>query len=352
VLDLLSRPPLNACVEIAALRTRRARAPRRLRQAAALIRGAASGLPAKTLFDAAPGRVARLARLVAAPGADLVVINGGELFSLARHLPAGQAALALAHNVEASLYAAQTARARQTPLTGVWLARDLARLERTEREGLARMGRALCLSAEDAETLRALVPGLAALAQPTTFAYPPHANRLPRSQARPLRLGLLAKYGWWPNAEAAEWMIGEVMPRLPPGAAELHLFGRGAERFAGLRKDVIARGFAPDLAEVWEDSDIVVCPMRSGSGINVKLAEALYNGQPVLSTPVGLRGLPEIDDPAVVRCDGAESWAAFLSGPAADALASSQPRAATRAIFDPEAAAARLAAFLYPEADR
>lgn len=35
---------------------------------------------------------------------------------------------------------------------------------------------------------------------------------------------------------------------------------------------------------------------------------------PVISTSVGLRGLPAIVDPRVVRCDTADEWVAYLSG--------------------------------------
>jgi hypothetical protein len=345
-LGVLRSPPLDAQVDVLALQTRRAVLPHRLRQLAALLRSAFSRLPSKSLFHADAGTAERVRRAVAAHAYDLVVVNGGDLFFLTESLPPGPARIGLALNVEQDLYAQQTQRQRALPVVGAFFERDLAKLRRDETQGLARLDGVVCLSSEDAACLRTLGLELATLALPTSFSYAPHRDVATRVVRRPLRLGFLAKFGWWPNTEAAQWLIGQVMPELPAGCVELHLYGPGSERFHGAHPAVTAHGFVADLAPVWSQSDVMVSPIHSGSGINVKVVEALYNGKPLLATSYALRGLPPLDDPAIVRLDTAREWVEFLTGERALALANLRPSGGLSEAFSTRSAAPVLAGFL------
>lgn len=53
---------------------------------------------------------------------------------------------------------------------------------------------------------------------------------------------------------------------------------------------VLALGFVPELRPVFAAADVAVNPVVTGSGSNVKLAEYLAAGLPVVTTPFGLRG--------------------------------------------------------------
>lgn len=56
-------------------------------------------------------------------------------------------------------------------------------------------------------------------------------------------------------------------------------------------EDVAALGFVEDLAEAYRMADIVVNPVRSGTGLNIKSIEALGFGMPLLTTQAGCRGI-------------------------------------------------------------
>ena len=47
--------------------------------------------------------------------------------------------------------------------------------------------------------------------------------------------------------EGAEWIINQVLPRLPHGAVKLHLFGLGAERFAKRYPDLCIKEFVHQI---------------------------------------------------------------------------------------------------------
>jgi hypothetical protein len=89
-LEVLRASPIDATVDVLALRTTRAILPHRLRQASALLRSLASELPAKSLFEATAGAIGRVRKALDAQLYDLVVVNGGDLFFITRHARPGQ----------------------------------------------------------------------------------------------------------------------------------------------------------------------------------------------------------------------------------------------------------------------
>jgi hypothetical protein len=78
----------------------------------------------------------------------------------------------------------------------------------------------------------------------------------------------------------------------------------------------------------------------------VKVCEALANGVPLLATPLALRGLPSIDDPAVCVAATPDEWRAALQWDKLLPLAQSQPAAEIADLFSPEAASRGLNAAL------
>ena len=132
----------------------------------------------------------------------------------------------------------------------------------------------------------------------------------------------MAKFDWWPNREGLDWFVDSVLPRLPK-RIRLNLFGPGSKTVIGNDRRIVRHGYVPEFDGIWAVCDVMICPMLSGSGVNVKLVEALYNRMPVLATHFAARGVQLPDDPAIKLLDGAEEWIAFLSSPAADRLSDS-----------------------------
>lgn len=345
-IGLLREPPIEAQVDVEALRRRPPLLPHRLQQLLALIRSLPSSLSSKTLFDLTPNIMRRIVTRVREVPYDLIVIDGGQLFVLADQLPRRTTFLGLAHNVESALYREQTKSLRGCPGVRQVFSYDLSKLERAERRGLRAVHNVVCISTEDEAALVRLEPTIRTLSLPTSFSYPPSRRKRRHPIRRPLKLGFLAKYSWWPNVEAVEWLVQRVLPSLPVGAVTLLLVGPGGERFAQRDPSIVVRGFVPDLAEFWNESDIVVCPMITGSGINIKFIEAIYNGCPVLATSFTKRGLPEFSDPAVVYLDTPEEWIEFLRSDAAEQLARRRPHGRTSEMFSRPANSKALATFL------
>jgi hypothetical protein len=163
----------------------------------------------------------------------------------------------------------------------------------------------LILNATEANLLAAL-PG----AKPV-FAYVPDVAEAPSPDrhrgADPfwLFVGALA-HG--PNRQALGWLADEVLPRYRAlgGVAQAWVAG-GGEPPPLLDPQVRLLGRVDNLRPLYDTCLGVLAPVSSGSGIRVKLVEALAFACPVIATPVSCAGFETA--PAGVTV--AETGAAF-----------------------------------------
>ncbi len=95
-----------------------------------------------------------------------------------------------------------------------------------------------------------------------------------------------------PNVEAAEFIVAELAPRLP--ALEFVIAGNCLPTsLPGVPSNVRVLGRVGNAQRLnlFATADIALNPMRSGAGTNLKALEYLAASLPMLSTPLGARGL-------------------------------------------------------------
>ncbi|MGC8919134.1 glycosyltransferase family 4 protein [Streptomyces sp. PG2] len=119
-------------------------------------------------------------------------------------------------------------------------------------------------------------------------------------------------FDWPPNADAAAWLTREVLPRLHarvPGARVV-LAGKPAPEVAALAGPCVeVTGMVPSMAPYLRAADLVVVPLRVGSGTRIKILEAFAHGVPVVSTTIGAEGLDVVAGEHLALADGAEGLA-------------------------------------------
>lgn len=325
IVSLLEAAPLAAAVNVLPShvpRDRKRHALRRLTRAAASL---TSPLPAKVLFQRSNAYVSFVRRELARQNYDLVMINGTDLVWIMDLVSSAVPIVVCAHNIEHELYADQLASmGLPAPLRGL-LARDLAKLKKLEIDGLQRADGTLFLSSQEAERMRPHLCRREPLSMPPIFDYPLRARAFRHRSGGIIELSFLANLDWWPNREGLNWFLEEVLPECGENV-RLHLYGVGSERYASAppghrRSRVVGHGYLDNLADVWDRCDVMICPIRAGGGVNIKLAESIYNGMPVLTTPFAIQGLPIDEGPAVVVRGSTESWIEFLTSPALHDLA-------------------------------
>ncbi|WP_133251910.1 glycosyltransferase [Actinomycetospora cinnamomea] len=137
----------------------------------------------------------------------------------------------------------------------------------------------------------------------------------------------LADWDYPPNRESLQWFVHEVGPHLPDALLRLvRLFGHGdpwpraiadepTRRVAAL---VERAGFVDDLADVYRGARAVIAPVTRGAGVNNKVVEPLAAGRPLLTTSVGVRGLPDAVRDVVRVADDGSRFALYLTEMAAE----------------------------------
>jgi GT2 family glycosyltransferase len=148
----------------------------------------------------------------------------------------------------------------------------------------------------------------------------------------PFTMLFLGSFRHEPNVVALDWFVNEVLPRIVARRPEARLVVVGADvpprhPYADREPAIEIRGFVEDIREPLGRYAVFVCPVRSGSGVRVKLLEAFASGIPVVSTRLGAEGL--------ARQDGEFCWLADQS----EAFADNVLR-----IFDDQPLAAEMAA--------
>lgn len=121
--------------------------------------------------------------------------------------------------------------------------------------------------------------------------------------------------GYHANCAAVAWLMEEAWPKVRAARpdAELLIVGSNPppwiERM-GSQQGVTVTGDVPSVPEVLAHCAVAVAPMRSGSGIQNKVLEAMAAGLPVVATSYATGGLGEGSDAAMFV---GESPAAFAT---------------------------------------
>ncbi len=83
--------------------------------------------------------------------------------------------------------------------------------------------------------------------------------------------------GWLPNLEAIEYLAENLAPRLAGTGYTLRIIGQGTDKLPP-RPQVSYGGYVDDLAAEYRNARLVLCPIWTGGGANIKLAEAVEAG--------------------------------------------------------------------------
>ena len=126
-----------------------------------------------------------------------------------------------------------------------------------------------------------------------------------------LRLGLIASWDWSPNAEAAEWLIDEILPRLEVlDYWTLHLAGRNMPAWLVKKrsKRIHILGEVKSALHFVRSMDLMIMPFKSGGGVRVKVLEALAAGIPCIGTKKAFQGLDVRDNQEVLVAGDADQF--------------------------------------------
>lgn len=107
------------------------------------------------------------------------------------------------------------------------------------------------------------------------------------------RLFHIGSMDWEPNKEAINWLLDDIWPKIDRSKASLHLAGRSMPGYITQQADDSLKiyGEVPSAVEFMAQFDIMIAPLLSGSGMRVKIIEAMGMGKAVITTKIGAEGI-------------------------------------------------------------
>jgi glycosyltransferase involved in cell wall biosynthesis len=131
-----------------------------------------------------------------------------------------------------------------------------------------------------------------------------------------IRLFFIGALDWAPNREGLDWFFGKVWPELLSRWPDLvlHIAGRNASvYFTGkLPPNVYPEGEIEDAISFFRDHHVMIVPLLSGSGIRIKILEAMAMGKVVITSAVGASGLGVKDGEHLFIANSAEDYVSVL----------------------------------------
>lgn len=172
-----------------------------------------------------------------------------------------------------------------------WRKRELAVFKRVER--------VYYFSDVEVEALKDLVP------ESKLRRIPLYAMRLGDlpdfAPEAPNEILFVGGYNHPPNVDAALWLAEDILPAVRDVVPDVHLHLVGSNPptdVLGLAcEGITVHGYVSDeaLEALYRRVAAVVVPLRYGAGVKGKLIEAIANHVPVVTTDIGVEGIPDAE---------------------------------------------------------
>lgn len=213
-----------------------------------------------------------------------------------------------AHNVEHLIWQ-RVAHSTRNPLKRSYLKHLSLTLRAYEMEHINDYDGVVCITRADADTFKA--NGCRRPITAIPFGLEPTTHR-----QRPVEPGSLFHIGamdWMPNQESIGWLLDVVWPVVHRQVPQAHLYLAGRKMPGKWMKadieGVTVVGEVDDAADFIADKEINIVPLLSGSGIRVKIIEAMAAGKVVITTTLGAQGIDYIDGKNILIANTPDEFA-------------------------------------------
>jgi polysaccharide biosynthesis protein PslH len=128
---------------------------------------------------------------------------------------------------------------------------------------------------------------------------------------------------YWPNVDAVQWCVAEMLPRLRQRwpALRLHIVGRSpTAAVRALAGDAVhVTGTVPDVRPYLQHAAAVVAPLRLARGIQNKVLEAMAMAKPVVAARSCTQVIEAAEGRELVSAESADDYVAALDALLGDA---------------------------------
>ncbi len=215
-----------------------------------------------------------------------------------------------AHNIEHLIWE-RIAGGTMSKIKKLFVRHLANRLRNEEIKAAASFNGIIAITEVDAGWFRKMVPDIRVISLPFGIeVVEDNESTLP--EIPPLRIYHLGSMNWFPNIEAVEWLMRlcdkGFLDRFPQ--IELHLAGRNmpANLVRYNHERLKVHGEVLDSRTFINDNHVLAAPIFSGSGIRIKIIEAMASGKVVITTTTGAEGINYTNGRDILIADSAEAF--------------------------------------------
>lgn len=126
----------------------------------------------------------------------------------------------------------------------------------------------------------------------------------------------IGSFDWLPNYEGIRWFIEKVWAKVHAEFPEWRFFIAGRKMNMAdpifQKAGIVALGEVPNTTYFMQDHPIMVVPLFFGSGIRIKIIEALFQGKIIVSTAIGAEGVYEKTESPIYLANDEKEFSAAL----------------------------------------
>ena len=122
-----------------------------------------------------------------------------------------------------------------------------------------------------------------------------------------LKISFIGSLDWMPNSEGIKWFKEKCWndPRIKENNFELHIAGRNTPEwiYNYTEPNIKVHGEVPDSRAFINSCPVMIVPLLAGSGMRLKILEALALGRVIITTSIGLEGINAEDGKEILIAD-------------------------------------------------
>lgn len=244
---------------------------------------------------------------------DSAIIDGLFMMPYAEQISRAGIPITLrAHNIEHQIWERQIER-ESSPIKRAYLKLQNSRLYKYEREQSVKADFIVPITGDDAAWFTQLMGKGNVHVMPCGILpekYPYFGSNAPDV----CHIGAM---DWMPNVDGITWFAKEVWPKVLQinSQASFHLAGRDSDKL-GLhapQSGFYVEGTVESALDFYSKHGVFVVPLLAGSGMRIKVLEAMAFGKAIVSTSIGVEGIPVDDGVHVKIADSPQAFALAIT---------------------------------------